>query len=382
MSNKYVYNMIMKKEETFINKAIKIHGKLYDYSRFVYITNKVKGTIICHEHGLFEQRPNDHLQNHGCPKCGNKTISKKASSNKEDFIKKALSVHKKRYDYSKIEYIDYRTKIKIICKEHGVFYQSPCVHVTGSGCQQCGKNKYITALTSNKEEFVKNSIQVHGEQYDYSDFIYVGSHTKGKIMCQQHGVFEQTPDHHLKGHACSSCGLNKSKQLRTFDKEEFIIKSKQKHGDFYDYSLVEYNGSHEKVKIICKKHGIYEQKAYSHWQGIGCPSCSHNVSKLETAWLSELDIPLQNHSIKFGNKRVRKVDGYDPLTNTVYQFHGDYWHGNPEKFNPNDINQKTKKSFGELYNQTLQNDELIRNSGYNLVIMWESDYIQSKEINL
>ena len=56
--------------------------------------------------------------------------------------------------------------------------------------------------------------------------------------------------------------------------EEFISKSKVKHGDMYGYSEVEYITSLNKVNIICKKHGVFEQWYYHHYkEGCGCPKC-------------------------------------------------------------------------------------------------------------
>ena len=77
---------------------------------------------------------------------------------------------------------------------------------------------------------------------------------------------------------------------------------------------------------------------------------------------------------------VGKVDGYCKTNNTVYEMHGDFWHGNPKYYNSNNINFQTGITFGELYRKTLERDQKIRNLGYNLVTIWESDYYKSKGI--
>ena len=80
------------------------------------------------------------------------------------------------------------------------------------------------------------------------------------------------------------------------------------------------------------------------------------------------------------NGKRTSVDGYDPKTNTVYEFHGDFWHGNPVVYNPSDINNKNKKTFGQLYQETIDKENRIRQNGYNLVVIWENDfYIQYKD---
>jgi hypothetical protein len=55
--------------EEFIKKAILVHGNKYDYSDTVYVTTRIKVSIRCPEHGVFEQTPNSHLLGSGCPQC-------------------------------------------------------------------------------------------------------------------------------------------------------------------------------------------------------------------------------------------------------------------------------------------------------------------------
>lgn len=72
--------------------------------------------------------------------------------------------------------------------------------------------------------------------------------------------------------------------------------------------------------------------------------------------------------------KLFKVDGYCELTNTIYEFYGDFWHGNPLIYNSTDIHPLNKKSFGELYNSTIDRENILRREGYNLITIWESDY--------
>ena len=125
-------------------------------------------------------------------------MSKKITT--EDFIENARKVHSDKYDYSLTNYISAKTKVKIICPVHGVFEQTPCGHLSGRGCKKCsGKNKLTT------EEFIDQARKVHGDKYDYSLVNYVNCRTKVKIICPIHGVFEQTPQSHLKGNGCKYC---------------------------------------------------------------------------------------------------------------------------------------------------------------------------------
>jgi hypothetical protein len=361
-------------KEEFVSRAKKKHCDNYDYSLVEYKHSQTKVKIICKTHGVFEQIPDTHLQGNGCYKCGLIQNSNLRKSNKETFISKSIAIHKEKYEYFLFEYINSKTKGKIICKEHGVFEQTPNSHLRGHGCIKCGNQFAPKPSKLNKEIFITKSTAIHGDTYDYSLLDYVNTNTKIKIICKDHGVFEQSPNSHLQGIGCYKCGLIKISNFRKSNKEEFISKAKLVHGNTYDYSLFEYIGVHTKGEIVCKKHGVFEQQPNNHLSGNGCQKCTHRISKPEIAWLDSLNILIRNYSIKTINRRKINVDGYDPLTNTVYQFHGDYWHGNPNVFNLDDINPTSKVNYRELYEKTLENNKSIIDSGYKLITIWENDF--------
>ena len=146
--------------------------------------------------------------------------------------------------------------------------------------------------------------------------------------------------------------------------------------------MVNYINSSTKVKIICNKHEIFELTPNDHLQGSGCPSCPHHISGPETEWLDLIGIinDSEHRNVFLRNSgRKFKVDGYDPATNTIYEFNGDYWHGNPSKFKSNDINERTHCTFGELYQKTLEKERILKEAGYNIISIWESDFNSSKK---
>jgi very-short-patch-repair endonuclease len=247
-----------KTTDEFIKKAKEKHGNKYDYSLVKYQGNKTKVKIICSKHGIFEQTPNNHLNGNGCLKCAGNIKSTTA-----EFIKKAKEKHGNKYDYSRVEYINAKTKVKIICSEHGIFEQQPTHHTQGKGCPKCvGKNKTT-------EEFIQEAKTIHGNKYDYSKVDYQKSYEKVKIICFQHGEFEQRSIEHLRGTGCPKCAGNIK-----LTKSEFITKAKGIHGNQYDYSQVEYVNIDRKVKILCKKHGLFEQTPSNHLNGKGCLKCA------------------------------------------------------------------------------------------------------------
>lgn len=184
-------------------------------------------------------------------------------SNTKEFIDKAKKVHGDKYDYSQVNYVDSKTKIKIICPIHGVFEQQPNNHLTGFECLECGGKKKLTTHT-----FIDKAKKAHNDKYDYSQVNYVNNRTKIKIICPTHGVFEQTPNDHLNGYGCPDCGG--TKRLTT---DKFIDKAKEIHADRYDYSLCDYKTTIKKVKLICPTHGAFEITPNNHLNGKGCRQC-------------------------------------------------------------------------------------------------------------
>ena len=183
--------------EEWIASARKLHGDKYDYSKVVYVDGKTKVCIICPEHGEFWQSPANHLLGIGCPKCEQIAIDKLKQAIVENFIKKARLVHGDKYDYSKVKYVNGKTKVCIIDPEYGEFWQKPNDHLKGCGCpkrdvEQNSKNQSLSA-----KDFIKRARLIHGDKYDYSKVAYVNGYTKVCIISPELGEFWQTPIDHL-----------------------------------------------------------------------------------------------------------------------------------------------------------------------------------------
>ena len=200
--------------DIFIKRAKEIHGDTYDYSLVKYTNAKIKVKIICPVHGKFTQIPYNHLSGKGCMECGYKENGRNRSITLEKFLEKAKLVHGDTYDYSKSKIENYKTKIEIICKVHGSFFQTPANHLSGKGCMECGKistlNHIYENCLSNTKDFIQKSKELHGDTYDYSLVKYVNNHTQVKIICKEHGEFLQLPHNHLVGKGCKECGIQKA----------------------------------------------------------------------------------------------------------------------------------------------------------------------------
>jgi hypothetical protein len=190
------------------------------------------------------------------------------------FIEDSVEVYGNKYDYSESEYTGVMKPIKIICAIHGVFNQSPNAHLNGHGCKSCGVEKRVAESRSNTSTFILKAVEIHGDLFDYSLVEYKNNSTKVKIICKEHGVFEQTPAGHLAGRGCSRCHFDNVGKSKRSNKEDFASNSQIPHGNFYDYSEVVYLNNSTKVKIICPNHGAFWQQPNNHLQGKGCPQCA------------------------------------------------------------------------------------------------------------
>ena len=123
--------------EDFKERATKIHGNRYDYSKVDYVNSGTKVCVICPIHGDFYQKANDHLRGCGCKKCGYEKIGNKLQLSTNEFVEKAQLVHGDKYDYSKVIYTKTKENVVIICPIHGEFLQKPNDHLSGCGCPKC-----------------------------------------------------------------------------------------------------------------------------------------------------------------------------------------------------------------------------------------------------
>jgi len=208
------------------------------------------------------------------------------------------------------------------------------------------------------DNFIIRANNIHNNKYDYSLTKYINCKTKVKIICFKHGIFEQTPDSHLHNHGCSKCGIDKThkKQIKLIN--EFIEKAKKIHDNKYNYSSVKYQGARKKIKIICPKHGVFEQTPNSHLNGSGCPICKSSKGEqtiLKFLKSNNLLFIRQKRFKDCKNKYVLPFDFYLPDNNILIEFDGEQ-HEHPVNFygisnETAKINFKNTKNNDNIKNQ-------------------------------
>lgn len=289
-------------KKKFIDKAIKIHGGRYDYSKVEYVNNDTPVTITCQKHGEFSIRPRSHTSSKsGCPKCWR--------------TYELTPIERARQKFnSKFQYING----EIICPIHGNTGYTIHEHVkTTHGCRKCYDDSRRMAIS----EYLSIVNQIHNNKYTYPNIYFSNQSDKITIICPKHGEFRQTAGSHLyekKGcWRCSHVSLTNS---------NFVSRAKTIHGDKYDYSLVNCKNVDSKVQIICKEHGVFWQRPVYHLNGnIGCKRCQS--SKLQSKIVDFIKSFGVNYTeCDRNNIQPLEIDIFIPKYNVGIEVHGNYFH--------------------------------------------------------
>lgn len=376
------YDYKDEKTKTFIRKALRKHGNIYDYSNVVYIKATINVEIICRVEGHkpFSITPNNHLQGQGCRICGIKKRADKKRLSLEEFIEKANKVHGEgRYDYSKVVYVNGNIEVIITCPMHGDFPQTPNNHLQGQGCKICGYIKIANTQRKTKEEFIRESKEIHGNKYDYSKVNYINDATKVIIICKnckknnRPCEFEQKPNKHLNGQGCRICGIKNRANKRRMTLEEFIEKANKKHGfGRYDYSKVKYINAFTDVIIICHNHNKpckFKQRPNNHLNGQGCPMCDESKGEIKIIdFLIYNNIKFEREK-KFNNCKYKKhlsFDFYLPIYNLCIEFDGGQ-HFKPCGFGAKLTEEQLNENFKIIQLRDQIKNEYCKKNGIGLL---------------
>ena len=282
----------------------------------------------------------------------------------EEFVERLKNIHGDIYDYSEVNYINARTKVKLYCKKHRIWFEitPDSLLNKGCGCPICRYEKSAEKNRQSIEDFIKRANEIHNGKYDYSRVKYVNNRTKVEIVCPEHGVFFQTPDKHiLRGQGCPHCSGNAKRTL-----ESFIDDARKVHGDKYGYRKSEYNGIHTPLIIICPTHGDFLQAPNDHLHGQGCPHCKQ--SKIE----NEVRSLLEENNIEFVQQYrydetngKNKLDFFLPGKSIGIECQGE------QHFKPVDFANNGKEWADELFTKNIQRDiyknQLCKDKGIKLL---------------
>jgi len=301
-------------------------------------------TIKCKEHNtIFEQKVYVHLAGStGCKYCSLNKIKSKNKLKVEEFIKRSNKIHKNYYDYSKVVFIDTKTKVNVVCPEHGDFYPIPSNHMNGSKCPKCA---FIIKNDNQKlkfDEFIKRASKLFNNKYNYIDdnFDYKKNM---KCECKKHGIFNLNPERHItRLSECPKCIEERNK----ISLDEFIMKSNIIHDNKYDYSLVNFETLKDKIEIICPKHGRFIQYATHHIHNKkGCKYCTREKS-INTYLLNFIKDCNIIHNSKYDYSKINLTKLKNKIE-IICPIHGSFFKRPYEHLNKKSGCQLCKSSKGE-----------------------------------
>lgn len=370
----------MKKEELLEKLTEKQKG--YDYSLLPNeFTYKTKLPIICHkkdilgnEHGVFHATCGKLLRGDACPKCRGRHMTKEA------FVAESRLIHGDKYVYDDFVFVDKRTKGKIFCPKHNLYFeQTPTKHLSGHGCPKCRYEKSSASKTHTQEWFLEKAKNKHGDKYDYGKTVYKKSDEKVCIICHkkdkygvEHGEFWMAPDNHLhktSPQGCPKCARENTINATLVPFEEFAKNANIVHGGKYSYNKETFINMQEKTEITCPIHGPFWQKPSNHTSlRQGCPMCSNQMSKSEEEIINFINNEGKGLTVERRNRNIIKpfeVDIYIPEKKIAIEFDGLVWHS---------------EKFGTDKNAHLDKTAKCLEKGIRLIHIFEDEWMFKQKI--
>lgn len=222
--------------------------------------------------------------------------------NAEQFIAKAIEVHGDSFAYDDIRFVTLNQSVVITCKAHGNFIQRAVSHIKGSGCSACAKCKKM-----DKSTFIKRAKALHKDFYAYDKVVYKNTKTKVCITCPSHGDFLQAAGSHLSGCKCPGC----YQDSRFLTQSDFITRSRDVHGDGFDYSEAVYVSSGDRVKLTCNTcMDTFYQLADGHMRGLGCRNCAGTRPVTQDEFIAQAK---ERHGNRFDYSQVDLINKSEPV---------------------------------------------------------------------
>lgn len=270
----------------------------------------------------------------------------------EKFIKKAELLYGNRFDYSKVNFVNQKVPVEIICKIHGSFFQTSRNHFRQPGCKKCASFQTALKNVCSSENFIEKSKKIHGNKFSYLNTKYTHINNNVIITCLIHGDFSVKATNHLKGYGCKKCSDISGGLTRTKDQDVILKQLKKLYKNKYSYELYSYKGINKIATLVCKKHGEFKKSTKSLLKGVGCPKC-HN-------YLTPNDILINKFKRKHGSfydyskvdyvKYKEKIEIICPLHGVFQQDVQNHLAGKGCKICGNDYNIFKKNSWIEKAN--------------------------------
>lgn len=238
--------------------------------------------------------------------------------NTREHLKKIIEIHGERFTFTNVEFLHWYKEVTVKCNKHNItfdkqlgklLFKANGEYVKFIGCKECSREKNLLDTVGFRNRLKK----IFGNKYKIGKTKILNFRNTIIVECPIHGKFDSTPARLLQGKGCRLCGIIN----RTHNNDIFINKAIKIHGMRYDYSLVKYISSREKVKIGCPEHGFFEQRAEAHIRGQGCDKCRALNSR--NSYESFIDKANMIHDFKYTYSKEsysvidKKMDIFCPI---------------------------------------------------------------------
>lgn len=252
---------------------------------------------------------------------------------KEEYLNWLSNNYPGNVDVTKVNYVNSTTKIHLKCLDCGTdFFPTPQdtkKKPRPSGCPKCGRDKTNSMLQTRvvTPEVLEPRFRiVHGTKFKYDWNSYTNSHSTMRMLCPSHGWVTTTPSNHEAGADCWYCGIEKRSSTHRIPFPQAVIKSRLAHGDTYGYVEEGYTGSRGMLKVVCRKHGLFEQYANDHWSGHGCRKCSTGRSRGQIQFCEFLKNLGLSTEEEYQLKSGKSLDVVCVDLGIAFEYDGLWWH--------------------------------------------------------
>lgn len=331
----------------------------------------------------------------------------------DQFIKQSSLIHNNRYSYEKTDYINRTDHVIITCPIHGDFNQRPKLHLLGMGCKKCKPEKIkttnlerygvdnVSQLESIKQQKNITNLQKNGH-------INPAQGNKAKQKIKQTNLQKFGTQHPMQSDVIQEKTKRTNKQRLGVEfpiqQLEIREKIKQINQQLYDVNYHTQKHLQYQMQFITYRNWLCDQYMVKNKTITQIAAELQTTTATLSRYIKQFDIPIRyknqysykciswlndimsnfnihiQHALNGGEYKIPnsnyRVDGYCLETNTIYEFYGDRFHGNPQLFLPTDKCHPFNKEITaqELYEQTKTREQYLIDLGYQLITIWEFDY--------
>lgn len=345
---------------SWVARANQAHSGKFSYPSSIRVDGKL--TIVCPDHGEFQQLPQKHMHGQGCPKCRGLGLDKVQQ----------LKDKYPEWDWSDTVVGGSKDDLTLVCPEHGEFitrHNRLMNKPDGmSPCPKCNKAVGGVSRRVSDDEWRKRIAGVWGDRFAVMEPMS-GGQVKVSVNCADHGKFVMSPADLVNGHGCPQCGKERFNKWSDDNvrvaPDDFVQRAVELKGGVYTYDISTFVDMRTPMRMVCNKHGEFWQIPRNHITlDAGCPACANNRSKGEDEiadYLRGLGL-----TVKRGDRKAlggKELDVYVPELSLAIEYCGLYWHG-------------------ELYkepNYHLEKLKSCESVGISLITLFEDEWVKSKD---